>query len=198
MNKKIKLQQLFNGFNYNNYSMDLEVYQDIVFIIDMEQSHNKYDVECIFCNDGNNLLNETHLIGKSCKCKYLFHAACIDQWFKTGKQECIMCHAFVHRPKKQNKPDVLKFDQTVQDDELLIDHLEEYALRPTDHVYIYSFALCPEEHQPSGTYSYSRPGETKLVLNLSNHQTKQMKKLEKQSKKHMYNKQQKYVKGKKF
>ena len=35
---------------------------------------------------------------------------------------------------------------------------------PKKHIYMYSFALKPEEHQPSGTCNFSRLDNTKLVL----------------------------------
>lgn len=188
MNKKLK-------HILNTYSMDLEDYQVIIFI-DMEASHIKSALylECVFCNEGNNLLDETHLTGKSCKCKYLFHAACIDHWFKIGKQECIMCHTFVYRPSQNNKP---KINQIYFDD-VLIENDEE-IFGNDEPVFCHSFALFPEQYQPSGTIGHiSRLNNTQLKLNYTDSKSKQMKKLEKQANKHLYNKQQKYVKCKKF
>ena len=36
------------------------------------------------------------------------------------------------------------------------------------NIYVYSFSLNPEEHQPSGTCNFSRLNDCKLVFNSSN------------------------------
>jgi len=42
---------------------------------------------------------------------------------------------------------------------------------PTKHIYMYSFALHPEEHQPSGTCNFSRIDNAHLILNTLNDST---------------------------
>ncbi len=39
---------------------------------------------------------------------------------------------------------------------------------PTKHIYVYSFALRPEEHQPSSTCNFSRIDNAQLVMDLTN------------------------------
>jgi hypothetical protein len=85
--------------------------------------HDKYEndpladipeQECVFCHETNDLFDETTLTNKTCGCKYSFHEACIDQWFGTGKHECIMCHTFMSKTTN-NKPIVPKFNQIDHD-----------------------------------------------------------------------------------
>ncbi len=42
---------------------------------------------------------------------------------------------------------------------------------PTKHIYMYSFALNPEEHQPSGTCNFSRLDNAYLSFDSLNHST---------------------------
>ncbi len=39
---------------------------------------------------------------------------------------------------------------------------------PSKHIYVYSFGLRPEEHQPSGTCNFSRIDNAQLVMDLTN------------------------------
>lgn len=39
---------------------------------------------------------------------------------------------------------------------------------PSKHIYVYSFGIRPEEHQPSGTCNFSRIDNAQLVMDLTN------------------------------
>ena len=44
---------------------------------------------------------------------------------------------------------------------------QKHTRAPSDFIYIYSFSLKPEEHQPSGTCNFSRLDNAELVINFS-------------------------------
>ena len=43
---------------------------------------------------------------------------------------------------------------------------------PTNYIYIYSFSLKPEEHQPTGTCNFSQLKDKRLILNMKNKRKK--------------------------
>lgn len=50
----------------------------------------------------------------------------------------------------------------------LVQPYEFHTRIPSKHIYVYSFALRPEEHQPSGTCNFSRIDNAQLIYRLSN------------------------------
>jgi hypothetical protein len=50
----------------------------------------------------------------------------------------------------------------------LVQPYEFHTRIPNKHIYVYSFGLRPEEHQPSGTCNFSRIDNAQLVFRLSN------------------------------
>ena len=45
---------------------------------------------------------------------------------------------------------------------------QKHTRAPSDYIYMYSFCLKPEEHQPSGTCNFSRLDDAELVINYEN------------------------------
>ena len=45
---------------------------------------------------------------------------------------------------------------------------QKHTRAPSDFIYVYSFCLKPEEHQPSGTCNFSRLDDAELVINYEN------------------------------
>jgi hypothetical protein len=50
----------------------------------------------------------------------------------------------------------------------LVQPFQHHTRIPDKHIYIYSFGLRPEEHQPSGTCNFSRIDNAQLVVDLTN------------------------------
>lgn len=50
----------------------------------------------------------------------------------------------------------------------LVQPYQSHTRIPSKHIYVYSFGLRPEEHQPSGTCNFSRIDNAQLVYKLSN------------------------------
>lgn len=50
----------------------------------------------------------------------------------------------------------------------LVQPWQRHTRVPSKHIYVYSFGLRPEEHQPSGTLNFSRIDNAQLVYRLSN------------------------------
>jgi hypothetical protein len=50
----------------------------------------------------------------------------------------------------------------------LVQPYQHHTRIPDKHIYIYSFGLRPEEHQPSGTCNFSRIDNAQLVIDLTN------------------------------
>lgn len=50
----------------------------------------------------------------------------------------------------------------------LVQPYQVHTRIPNKHIYVYSFGLRPEEHQPSGTCNFSRIDNAQLVVELSN------------------------------
>jgi len=50
----------------------------------------------------------------------------------------------------------------------LVQNYDHHTRTPTNYIYTYSFALRPEEHQPSGTCNFSRIDSSQLVFYLRN------------------------------
>jgi len=150
--------------------------------------------ECIFCNDDFDLLSETNLFGKTCGCKYSFHQVCIDQWFNTGKHECIMCHS--HIPS--NTSSVPKFDQMIgNSDNFTVDYVyldaverREFASHSFENLTINMNGH--DRYNPnSGSYYsgnyysgnyYSFALQPEISHDASKEMEKQMKKLDKSAK----------------
>ncbi len=51
----------------------------------------------------------------------------------------------------------------------LVHPYKHHTRVPTAPIYVYSFAMRPEEHQPSGACNFSRIGTAQLILALKNH-----------------------------
>jgi hypothetical protein len=89
-------------------------------------------------------------------------------------------------PKKQNKPVVPKFNP-VQDDGISIDYVHLVGNeRETFGHYSFSFF---QDHQPTGTVPENRCSNQSVTINFG--PDERMKKLERKSKKQIYNRQQK-------
>lgn len=50
----------------------------------------------------------------------------------------------------------------------LVQPYQHHTRIPEKHIYVYSFGLRPEEHQPSGTCNFSRIDNAQLVFDLTN------------------------------
>jgi len=50
----------------------------------------------------------------------------------------------------------------------LVQPYQHHTRIPDKHIYVYSFGLRPEEHQPSGTCNFSRIDNAQLVFDLTN------------------------------
>ena len=48
----------------------------------------------------------------------------------------------------------------------LVQNYQHHTNVPNKHIYTYSFALSPEEHQPSGTCNFSRIDNATIAINL--------------------------------
>lgn len=93
-------------------------------------------------------------------CHHSYHKLCIEQWL-IEKNNCPMCRCDVHpKPKPEAKSGNW------------FNYVEPYQHHsmPSPKIsgrYHYSFALFPEDHQPSGTMNFSRIDDTVLTFNLS-------------------------------
>ena len=55
----------------------------------------------------------------------------------------------------------------------LVQPLESHTNVPPTGINVYSFALAPEEHQPSGTCNFSKIEDAKLILTLTHSRASQ-------------------------
>tara|TARA_B100000123_G_scaffold167060_1_gene123780 strand:+ start:1916 stop:3349 length:1434 start_codon:yes stop_codon:yes gene_type:complete len=61
-----------------------------------------------------------------------------------------------------------RFNKRKSDYFRLVLPFQKHTRAPTDFIYVYSFCLNPEEHQPSGTCNFSRLDNAELILNYKN------------------------------
>jgi len=119
---------------------------DIVKNVDLTLNHPVKSLHWVFVNDSN-----------------------LEQNAVTGNNPLKYCSSSGGAPFSSMKllfNGQNRFKERPEDYFRIVQHYSHYTRNPTKHIYTYSFALKPLEHQPSGTSNFSRIDNATMNFNL--------------------------------